>query len=279
MGALTGRVGIVTGGARGQGRAHALALSEAGADVAIIDIAEQVKTVEYPMATPEDLELTRQMVLAKGQRCLAIKADTRDTEAMRESVDQVVGEWGQIDVLVAQAGICTMAELGELTDEQWDDTLSCDLTGTFKSIRAVLPFMRERDFGRIIATSSMAGRQGYPNLTHYSAAKFGVIGLVKSLAVELASTGITVNAICPSNVNTTMATHEYTWPVFFPGLDREPTEQEVLEVLASANVQPHPFAEPEDLAELMLFLAKSHAARFITGSVFDVGMGKSTQMP
>jgi NAD(P)-dependent dehydrogenase (short-subunit alcohol dehydrogenase family) len=156
--------------------------------------------------------------------------------------------------------------------------IDCDLTGTFKSIRAVLPQMLKQNFGRIVVTSSMGGRQGIPNMAHYSAAKFGVIGLVKSLAMEVAATGITANVVCPSNVNTTMARHEYMWPLFLPDVP-EPTDDQVANALAATNVQPWPWAEPEDVARLVRFLVESPTARFITGSTFDVGMGKTSLMP
>ena len=275
---LTGRVAFITGGARGQGRAHAVELARAGADVVIIDIAEQIATVAYPLGTMEELRETAKLVEAEGRKCLALKADTRQTDDMADVVRQAVRKLGSIDILIAQAAICGFARFSEISDSQWADMIDCDLTGTFKSIRAVLPQMLKQDFGRIVVTSSMGGRQGIPNMAHYSAAKFGVIGPVKSLAIEVADTGITVNAVCPSNVNTTMARHEYTWPLFLPDV-AEPTPEQIATALASTNVQPVPWAEPEDVARLVRFLVESPAARFITGPTYDLGMGKTSLMP
>lgn len=278
MAGLSGHVALITGGARGQGRAHAIALARAGADIVVVDIAGQVASAPYPLGTMEELTETAHLVEHEDRRCIAIQADTRDTLQMQAAVETAVAEFGRLDILIAQAAICSFAPFHEISDQQWDEMLGCDLTGTFKAMRAVVPQMRRQDYGRIVATSSMGGRQGLPNMAHYSAAKFGVIGLVKSLAAELASTSITVNAVCPSNVNTTMGNHPYLWPLFFPDRD-DPTAEEMLAALASTNVQPVPNAEPEDIAELALFLVGSEAGRFITGSVFDVGMGKTVQMP
>lgn len=275
---LSGQVALITGGGRGQGRAHCLTLAEAGADIVVTDIAAPIATAPYPMSTPEQLEETKTLVEERGVKCLAFQADTRDTVGMKHVVDEAVRYFGRIDICVAQAAISAHAPFGEISDSMWEEMIGCDLTGTFKTMRAVLPIMLERNYGRIVATSSMGGKQGLPNLAHYSAAKFGVIGLVKSLAAEVASTNITVNAVLPSNVNTPMGTHEYLYSAFLPGVEN-PTEEQIRTAWSSVNVQPHPWSEPEDIAELALFLVESKAGRFITGSTFDVGMGKTVQMP
>jgi len=200
MGKLDGKVAFITGGARGQGRSHALLFAEEGADIAVFDIASNIGTAPYELSRPEDLEHTAKLVQDRGRRCLTITGDVRNTEHVTAAVAQTVAELGQIDILLANAGICGFGKFWEISDDMWDDMIGTDLTGVFKAMRAVVPHMIERGGGRIVATSSMGGRMGNPNLAHYVAAKWGVIGLVKTLALEVAAP---VNGLDRADADTT----------------------------------------------------------------------------
>ena len=219
MGRFDGKTVLVTGGARGQGRSHALAFAREGADIAICDIAQQIATVPYSMSNSDDLKETVAQVEALDHRCIAVTADTRDTAQVAEVVDAALTELGRIDILLANHGILSLCPVADMSDDIWDHVLDSDLTGVFKAMRAVIPHMVEQGYGRIIATSSMAGRTGLPNVAHYCAAKWGVIGLVKSVAREVAANGITVNAVCPTNVDTDMIHNEPFYGLFAPGIE------------------------------------------------------------
>ncbi|ACZ40273.1 mycofactocin-coupled SDR family oxidoreductase [Sphaerobacter thermophilus] len=271
MGKLDGKVAVITGGARGQGRSHAVTLAREGADIVICDIAAQIDTVPYPMATPADMEETVRLVEDLDRRCVAVQADVRDGAQMQAVVDRVLSEFGKVDILLANAGISSTSTVVDMTDEQWRDMIDTNLTGVFNSIRAVLPHMIERRSGRIVATASMAGRVGMPNIAHYVAAKWGVIGLVKSVAMEVAQYGITVNAVCPTTVNTPMIHNDATYKLFRPDLEN-PTADDALAAFSSLNVLPIPWVEPEDISNAILFLI-SDDARYITGTAVEVAAG------
>src|SRR5579864_8861668 len=181
MGQLDGRVALVTGGARGQGRAHAIALADAGATVVVCDVAAQIATVPYPMATPADLEATVEAISKAGGRASAEVTDVRDSGAVTELTERIVAEHRRLDILVANAGICSLVPVAELSDETWRDTIETNLSGAFHCIRAALPHMTRQQYGRIVATASGAGRAGMRNLGHYGASKWGLIGLVKTV--------------------------------------------------------------------------------------------------
>ena len=271
MGKLDGKVAVITGGARGQGRSHAVTLAREGADIVICDIASQIDTVPYPMATSADMEETVRLVEDLDRRCVAVQADVRDGAQMQAVVDRVLSEFGKVDILLANAGISSTSTVVDMTDEQWRDMIDTNLTGVFNSIRAVLPHMIERRSGRIVATASMAGRVGMPNIAHYVAAKWGVIGLVKSVAMEVAQYGITVNAVCPTTVNTPMIHNDATYKLFRPDLEN-PTADDALAAFSSLNVLPIPWVEPEDISNAILFLI-SDDARYITGTAVEVAAG------
>ncbi len=163
-GRLAGKTALVTGAARGQGRAHALALAAEGADVVVSDIgAGTVATLQYALPDPSELDETVRLVEKLGRRCLAVPADVRDTEQVDRAVATAVDQLGHLDILVANAGICGFGTFWEITDQAWDDVIGVDLTGAFKSMRAVAPHMIERGYGRIIVAASMAGRRGSPS--------------------------------------------------------------------------------------------------------------------
>jgi len=271
MGKLDGKVALITGGARGQGRSHAVTFAREGADIVVCDIVSQLETVPYDMATPEDMEQTVKLVNEEDQRCLAMQADVRDTAQLQAVVDAAISEFDKIDILLANAGIVAPVALADISDQAWSEMIETDLTGVFKSIRAVAPHMIEQGSGRIIATSSMVGRIGVPNLSHYVAAKWGVIGLVKSLALELGPHNITVNAVCPTNVDTPMIQNPAMYSLFAPDIEN-PSRDDVIPGFRSLNALPIPWVEAKDISEGMLYLA-SEAGRYVTGEALSIAAG------
>lgn len=271
MGKLDGKVALITGGARGQGRSHALTFAREGASIVVCDIASQVETVPYGMATEDQLPETAKLVEELDQRCLAIQADMRDTAQVQDVVDRTISEFGRLDILVVNHGVLSLSSVEEMSDEQWNDVIDTDLTGVFKPIRAAIPHMKENGWGRIVATASMAGRNGLPTVAHYCAAKWGVIGLTKSVAREVAEFGITVNSVCPTNTDTDMIHNPAFYGLFAPGVDN-PTREEAAPGFQSLNAIPVPWIEPKDISEAMLFLV-SEEARYITGEAMHVSAG------
>lgn len=277
MGMLDEQVAFITGGARGQGRSHALALAREGADIAICDIAAPIASVPYPLAGEDDLWETKRQVEELGRRCVAVVADVRSTLEIEAAVAQAIAELGRIDIVLANAGICGFGAFAEISDEMWDDMIGTDLTGVFKTLRAVVPHLVERGSGRIVATSSMGGKMGNPNLAHYVAAKWGVIGLVKTLALEVADKGITVNAVCPATVDTEMVHNDALYGLFAPDLEN-PTKADVEPRYTAMNPVPEPWTPVEEISAAILYLV-SPAARMVSGTTLDVCMGASARMP
>jgi SDR family mycofactocin-dependent oxidoreductase len=274
-GQFAGRVAMITGGARGQGRSHAVELARQGADVALVDRCADLATVTYPLATPEDLAETARQVEAEGRRCVTTVADVRDLDAMLAFVDGVVADLGSVDILVANAGVSTLGSVFDLDGPGWSETIDTNLTGVFNAMRAVAPHMRRSRWGRIVAISSMMGRSANPMISAYCASKWGVIGLTKSVAQELAHFGVTANVIAPGNVSTDMIHNEMLYRLMRPDLE-EPGREDVAPVMASLHVQPVPWLEPEEITAAVVFLC-SEGARHVTGSVIDVDAGASAR--
>lgn len=273
MGRFDGKVVLITGGARGQGRSHAVAFAREGADVAICDIAGQIDTVPFPMGTAEDLQETARLVEAEGRRCLSVKADVRDLAQMQGFVDQARSELGRVDFLLANAGISTYASIAEMSDQEWRDVIDVNLTGVFHAIKAVLPGMIEQQSGRIVATASQAGKMGMPHIGHYVASKWGLIGLVKTVAREVAHLGITANVICPTAVDTPMIHNEASYGLFRP--DKEnPTREDAEEAMRALNAMPIAWVDPIDITNAIMFLC-SDDARYITGETISVAAGQN----
>ncbi|MEQ3552491.1 mycofactocin-coupled SDR family oxidoreductase [Pseudonocardia nematodicida] len=271
MGRYDGKVVLITGGARGQGRSHALAFAREGADIAFCDITDQMGTVPYPTGRQAELDETVKLVEELDRRCVAVRADVRDRDQVQDFADRARTELGRIDVLLANAGIFSFGTVAEMSGDMWQEMIAVNLTGVFHAFRAVLPTMIEQGHGRIVATSSMAGKVGMGNIAHYVAAKWGVIGLVKSTAIEVASNGITVNAICPTSVDTGMIQNPAAYELFLPGV-ANPTRDDAAPAFQSLNPVPVPWIEPVDISNTMLFLA-SDEARFITGETIAVAAG------
>jgi SDR family mycofactocin-dependent oxidoreductase len=204
MGTLTGKVAFITGAARGQGRSHALALAEAGADIIAVDACTDVATAPYPLATPEDLEATAKEIEQLDRRVIAVRTDVRDGVGLDAAVERGVAELGRLDILVANAGIWALGKLWEITDAQWQEMLDINLTGAWRSVKAVVPTMIEQKRGAIVLTSSVNGFEAGAGMTHYVAAKHGVLGLMKNAAIELGPYNIRCNAVCPGFVDTKM---------------------------------------------------------------------------
>ncbi|MEU4841594.1 mycofactocin-coupled SDR family oxidoreductase [Nocardia testacea] len=275
MGRVSGKVALVTGAARGIGRAQAVRLAEEGADIVALDLCGPVETVIIPPATPEDLEQTVRAVEKTGARVVAATADVRDGAALRAAADRAVDELGgRLDVVCATAGITSSAPGLQLTEDQWRTMLDVNLTGVWQTCKATAPHLIARGGGSMILTSSIAGLRGLVGVAHYTAAKHGVVGLMRSLAQELAPHGIRVNSVHPTNVDTPMIQNDMVRRSFRP--DREnPTREEFAEAALTMNMLPIPWVEPVDIANASLFLA-SEEARYITAVTLPVDAG-STQ--
>ncbi|PJE16732.1 mycofactocin-coupled SDR family oxidoreductase [Mycobacterium sp.] len=266
MGALDGRVALITGGARGQGRAHAVALAAEGADIVAVDAPGPMTDLTYPLGTVDDLHETARLVEKLGRRCLPIAADVRDSSQVAAAVEQAAAELGSLDIAVANAGIVSTGPLDQVSDRVWQQLLDTNLTGVFHTLRAVIPVMRRQRFGRIVVTSSMGGRMGIPDLAAYNATKWGIIGLAKSAALEVAKEGITINVICPTTTQTPM--------VQPAGGDDVPDE--LVRRMMRANPIPQPWLQPEDVSRGVVYLVTDHGV--ITGSVLEVGLGGSARI-
>ena len=264
---LAGRVALVTGAAHGQGRATALALAGAGCHLAALDVARPLGYPGYALGTPAELDDLADRCRSLGVECLAFAADVRDDAAVTAAVATTLERFGRVDVLFNNAGICGYGLAHELSEDAWDAMLDINLKGAWLVARRVIPHMIARKCGVIINNSSVAGLRGMARLSHYAASKWGLVGLTKSWAIELAPHGIRVVSIHPTGVNTPMNDGLAS----LEGL----TPLQVAE-RSAGNLLPVPWVEPEDVAEAVLFLA-SDRARFVTGSQFVLDAGLLTR--
>jgi SDR family mycofactocin-dependent oxidoreductase len=260
---LAGRVALITGAANGQGRATALALAAEGASIAALDVARPLAYPGYALGTPEGLASLAQECRARGALCLTFAADVRDDAAISAAVAETIARLGRIDILFNNAGICGYGLAHELTEEAWDAMLDINLKGPWLVARRVIPHMIARRSGVIVNSSSVAGMRGMARLSHYAASKWGLVGLTKSWALELAPHNIRVVSLHQTGVNTPMndglAALEGATP-------REIAER------SAGNLLPVPWIEPEDVAAAVVYLV-SDRARFITGSQFVLDAG------
>jgi SDR family mycofactocin-dependent oxidoreductase len=273
MGKLEGKVAFITGAARGQGRSHAIRLAQEGADIIAVDILEDVPGIPYAGATEADLADTVKAVEALDRRIVASKADVRDFRELKAAVDDGVAQLGRLDIVSANAGIGTSPHKSwEIDDDTWQTMIDINLTGVWHAAKAAIPHLIEGgNGGAIILTSSAAGLQAYENIAHYVSAKHGVVGLMRTLALELAPYMIRVNSIHPTQVDTPMIQNEATYKLFRPDLEH-PNRDDFAPASQSVNALPIPWVEPVDISNAVLFLA-SDEGRYITGVTLPVDAG------
>ena len=272
VGRVEGKVALITGAARGQGRSHAIRLAEEGADIIAVDICEDIATSIIPAATEDQLAVTMKLIEDLNRRIIARKADVRDMTALEAVIDEGISTFGRLDIVSANAGITSYGQAHELSEEQWEAVLGVNVTGVWKTCRAVIPPMIEAgNGGSIILTSSTAGLTGLANTAHYTAAKHGVVGLMRTLANELAPHMIRVNSVHPTTVATDMILNESTYRLFRPDLEH-PALEDVEPVFKSLNMLPIPWIEPRDVSNAVLWLA-SDEARYVTGVALPIDAG------
>ena len=266
MGKLDGKVALITGAARGQGRAHAVTMAGEGADIAALDICRDLAYPRYSLATPDDLTETVRLVQALGRQALAIEADVRNSGAMEVAVARTIARFGHIDILVCHAGIADMALTWDITEEWWDIMLDVNVKGVWLAIKYAVPHMIARNRGgRILITSSVAGMRGEPGMAHYSASKWAVVGLAKSLAQELSAYSITVNTLHPTAVNTDI----------IKGMAKAASMEtdDLVDFIFTGHALPVKLIEAADVASAALWLA-SDDARYVTGHTLKIDAGR-----
>ncbi len=269
-GRMEGKVALVTGAARGQGRSHALRLAREGADVVAVDLCAPIDTIEmYGPSTEEDLAETVRQVEDLDRRIVSHVADVRDSGALGAAVDAGVSQLGKLDVVCANAGVFEIAPALEITDAMWRTMIDVNLTGVWNTCRAALPHLLANGGGAIVITSSTAGIKGTPNTTHYTATKHGVVGIMRTLANEFAEQGIRVNTVHPTGVDTDMIMNEKTWGLFSPD---DPTRENAAPAFESLHALPVSWVEPVDISNAVLWLA-SDEARYVTGVMLPVDAG------
>ncbi|RPA60004.1 NAD(P)-dependent oxidoreductase [Gordonia oryzae] len=272
MGTLEGKVAFITGAARGQGRSHALRLAQEGADIIAVDITEQVDTVPYATARPGDLEETVRAVEALDRRIIASEVDVRDLAGLTKAAQDGVAALGRLDIVLANAGISTMAPALEMEEQMWQTMIDINLTGVWKTVRAAVPhIVAGGRGGAVVLTSSLAAITTNENIAHYTAAKYGLIGLMRVLAKELGPQSIRVNTVHPTTVATDMILNEPTYKLFRPDLE-EPTRADFEEAASQMNRLPVSMIEPIDISNAILYLV-SDAGRYVTGTTQAIDAG------
>lgn len=272
-GRVEGKVAFITGAARGQGRSHAIRLAAEGADIIAVDLCGPIDTVPYPLGTADDLVETAELVKANGGRVFTAQADVRDYDSLKTAVSSGVAQLGRLDIVIANAGVGNGGETLEELDEQvWQTTIDVNLTGVWKSVKAAIPHViAGGNGGSIILTGSEAALKAYPQMGQYVAAKHGVIGLMRSFAVELAPHMVRVNSVHPTHVATPMLLNEVTYAQFRPDLDHAGPD-DIAPICQMFHTMPKPWVEAEDITNAVLFFA-SDESRYVTGVPMPVDLG------
>jgi (+)-trans-carveol dehydrogenase len=273
MGRVDGKVAFITGAARGQGRAHAIRLAEEGADIIAIDACEEQPNQPYPGASEADLDETARAVKALGRRIVAANADVRDSGSLQAAVDEGAARLGRLDIVVANAGIGAIPQVAqEIPEDVWNDMLDVNLSGVWRTCKVSIPHIRAGGRGgSIVLISSVGGLRPFPNMGHYAAAKHGVVGIGRTLALELAPELIRVNTIHPTGVATDMLLNDTFFRLFRPDLE-DPTREDMAAAAQQGNALPIPWVETSDIANAVLWLA-SDEARYVTGVALPIDAG------
>jgi SDR family mycofactocin-dependent oxidoreductase len=272
MGRLDGKVAFITGIARGQGRSHALTLAGEGADIIGLDLCQTPASVPYHGATEADLSETVRLVEETGAKIVAEQADVRDLAQVQAVFDAGIAQFGRVDIVLPNAGICAGGLTWEITPEAWQEMLDINLTGPWHTVRVAIPTMIEQgQGGSVVFTGSVDALKGSANISSYAAAKHGITGLMRSLANEVGQYGIRVNSINPGHVDTTMLGNEFVWGLFRPDLEK-PTKDDVVESFRGTNLLPEPWMQPKDVSNAILYLV-SDEGRYVTGAtqLLDTG--------
>ena len=267
-GRVAGKVALVTGAARGQGRSHALRLAAEGADIVAVDVCAPIDHLDYAVATAEDLATTARLVEEAGARVVTATVDVRDAAGLTGAVAEGAAALGGLDIAVANAGVCSIQRWDEVTPELWDTVIGINLTGVWNTCTAAIPHLVERGGGSMVLISSTAGLKGQPFLTPYVASKHGMVGIMRSLANELASRHIRVNSLHPTGVDTPM----------LMGMTGLTARIEASPDVGSLflNSLPVDLVRAEDISNAVLFLA-SDEARYVTGLTMTVDAGASAR--
>ncbi len=274
MGRVQGKVALVTGAGRGQGRSHAVRLAEEGADIIAIDVCADIEGVGYGMATPEDLAQTAKLVEQLDRRVVTAIADVRNYAQVKAAVDKGTAELGRLDIVAANAGVTSYYRSWELPEKAWDAVVDTNLKGVWHTCKATIPHLIEGGRGgSIVITSSTAGLRGIANLAHYSAAKTGLVGLMRTMAGELAPYNIRVNTVHPTAVDTDMVHNKATYDLFIADPEQR-NRDGVAGPMQALNMLPIPWVDPRDISNAVLFLA-SDEARYITAARLPVDAGSS----
>lgn len=273
-GRVEGKVAFVTGAALGQGRSHAVRLAQEGADIIAIDVCKRVvETSPIPAATPEDLAETADLVKGLNRRIFTAEVDVRDYEGLKAAVDAGVEQLGRLDIIVANAGIGNGGDtLDQCSEHDWQEMIDVNLSGVWKTVKAGVPHLiAGKKGGSIILTSSVGGLKAYPHCGNYVAAKHGVVGIMRSFAVELGHHMIRVNSVHPTHVSTGMIMNEGTWKLFRPDLEN-PGPDDMAPICQMFHTLPVPWVDAEDISNAVLFFA-SDESRYVTGVTLPVDAG------
>lgn len=265
------KVVLITGAGRGQGRTHAVGFAEEGADIAICDLGGEISvdSAPYALGSADDLAETERLVRATGRRVVAERLDVRDASALKALADRTIRELGQIDVLIVNAGILSFGAVTEIGEQQYDEMFDINVKGAWNTLRAVVPHMAQRKYGRVVIAGSAGSLIGFPYMGVYCAAKHALLGLTRSLALEQGKNNVTVNIVCPAMVATPMVKNDAAYSLMNPD---NPTEQAAIEIHRTLNAMDTPWVQPEEITRLVMFLA-SEEARHMTGSAIPIDMG------